>query len=377
MVKSNKYIFLLIVIAFINTACGQVTPEAATSTPTVLIITATLPPTQTLLPSLTPEPATATPPVQPVEGTTTSQLNVRAQPSTAADSLGQVSIFSKVQIVGKDAGGSWWMIQYPSAPNGVGWITAQYVQTEGVPDVPVVAGQTDNGTTGNIGTGTVISQVNVRGGPGTGFDALGTLNENDVVILTGKSSDGFWLQFEFSTGPNGRAWISAAFIQGEGIETLPVVTEAGQVIGTGTAPPIQPSITPTLLAAAQDGDSAGAPAVSVTFGPSELQSFNYSSDVSSPEGDAEDWVQFSVDAKTGQESTVSVMLDCSGNTTLAVELWQGERSLQRFDGISCGERVQLLLSLFGGPPYSLRLLPGGGTNALNYVSYTVIVQTAR
>jgi len=376
-VKSNKYIILFIIIAFINTACGQVTVETATSTPTVRIITATLPPTQTSLPSLTPEPATATLPVQPVEGTTTTQLNVRAQPSTAADSLGQLSIFSKVQIVGKDAGGSWWMIQYPSAPYGVGWVTAQFVQTEEVPDVPVVAGQMDNGAAGNIGTGTVISQVNVRGGPGTDFDALGTLNENDVVILTGKTSDGVWLQFEYSAGPNGHAWISAAFVQGEGLETLPVVNESGLVVGTGTAPPIQPSITPTLLAAQQDGDSAQSPAVAAAFGPSELQSFNYSSDVSSPEGDAEDWVQFSVDAKTGQESTVSVMLDCSGNTTLAVELWQNERSLQRWDKISCGERVQLVLSLFGGPPYSLRLLPGGDANALNYVSYTVIVQTAR
>ena len=378
--KSYRIVYsLLIFVALISTACGQVTVEEATSTPTqtVLIITATLPPTLTPFPSPTPEPATPTLPVQPVEGTTTTQLNVRAQPSTAAESLGQLSIFSKVQIVGKDAGESWWMIQYPSGPNRVGWISMQYVQTESTPNVPVVAVGSDNGTSGNIGTGTVISQVNVRAGPGTDSEAIGTLNEKDVVILTGKTPDGIWLQFEFSGGPNGRGWISAAFIQGEGIQTLPIITETGQVVGTGTAPPIQPSITPTLLPAQQDGDSAQSPAVTVSFGPAQMQSFNYSSDVSSPEGDAEDWVQFIVDAKTGQASTVSVMLDCSGNTTLAVELWQNERSLQHWDGISCGERVQLILSLFGGPPYSLRFFPGGGTNALNYVSYTVIVQTAR
>jgi uncharacterized protein YraI len=379
-VKPDKFIYiLLIIVALTSTACGGVTVEEVTSTPTqsVLIITATLPPTLTPFPSLTPEPATATLPVQPVEGTTTTQLNVRAQPSTAAESLGQLSIFSKVQIVGKDAGGSWWMIQYPSAPNGVGWISMQYVQTEGDPDVPVVGVGSDNGAAENIGTGTVISQVNVRAGPGTDTEAIGTLNENDVVILTGKTPNGVWLQFEFSGGPNNRGWISAAFVQAEGVETLPIITEGGQIVGTGTAPAIQPSITPTLLPAAQDGDSASSPAVAVAFGPSEIQSFNYSSDVSYPEGDAEDWVQFSVDAKTGQASTVSVLLDCSGNTALALELWQNERSLQRWDGITCGERRQLILSLFGGAPYSLRLLPGTGTNPLNYVSYTVIVQTAR
>ncbi len=378
--KPEKIIYILLLfVALISTACGQVTVGESTFTPTqkVLIITATLPPTITPFPSLTPEPATATLPVQPVEGTTTTQLNVRAQPSTAAETLGQLPIFSKVQIVGKDAGESWWMIQYQSAQSGVGWISMQYVQTEGTPDVPVVAAGSDIGAGGNIGTGMVISQVNVRAGPGTDFEAIGTLNEKDVVILTGKTPNGVWLQFEFPGGPNGRGWISAAFVQGEGIETLPIITETGQVVGTGTAPPIQPSITPTLLPAAQDGDSAQSPAVVVAFGPSEMQSFNYNSDVSSPEGDAEDWVQFSVDAKTGQASTVSVMIDCSGNTVLAVELWQKERSLQRWDGISCGERSQLILTLFGGPPYSLRFLPGGGTNALNYVSYTVIVQTAR
>ncbi|GAB4427296.1 MAG: hypothetical protein Kow002_16380 [Anaerolineales bacterium] len=361
-----------------GTACNTDVTVPGTPTPTdVLIITATLPPTQTPPPSLTPEPATATPEIPPVEGTTTSQLNVRAQPSTAAESLGLLPIFSKVQIIGKDAAKSWWMIQYPSGPNGVGWVTAQYVQVESEPDVPVTTGQAEKNSAHNIGTGTIVSQVNVRSGPGTDSETIGTLNQNDVVLLTGKTSDSAWLQFEFPNGPDERGWISSAFVQADGVESLPIITEAGQIVGTGTAPPVQASITPTLLAAPNDGDSAQSPAITIQFGPSEVQSFNYSSDVSSPDGDAEDWLQFSVDAKTGQASTVSVILECSGNTPLAVELWQNGRSLQRWDSISCGRRSQLILSLFGGPPYSLRLLPGAGTNALNYVRYTVIVQTAR
>ena len=367
----------MIATALLNTGCGQVTVETETPTPTIHIITATLPPTQTPPPSPTLEPATATSPVNPFDGTTTTQLNVRAQPSTAAESVGQLPIFSKVQIVGKDSGESWWMILYPSAPNGVGWITAQYVQTESKPDVPVIAGQPGTGASGNVGTGTVVSQVNVRSGPGTDFDTIGTLNENDVVLLTGKTPNGVWVQFEFPGGPDGRGWISAAFLQAEGIESLPIITEAGQVVGTGTALPIQPTITPTLLAAPQDGDSAQSPAVTIAFGPSDAQSFNYSSDVSSPDGDADDWVQFSVNAKTGEASTVSVVLDCSGNVPLAVELWQNGRSLQGWNQVACGQRGQLILSLFGGPPYSLRFLPGQGTNALNYVRYTVIVQASK
>jgi uncharacterized protein YgiM (DUF1202 family) len=81
-------------------------------------------------------------PVAPVEGQTTSQLNVRSAPSAESDLLGSLQIFTKVQIVGKDPAGAWWMIVYPESPTETGWVTAQFVQvTTNTENVPVFRDQ--------------------------------------------------------------------------------------------------------------------------------------------------------------------------------------------------------------------------------------------
>jgi hypothetical protein len=79
----------LAIFALLGTACSAGATPAETPTPTLLIITATLPPTETPRPSATPEPPTPTVPVNPVEGQATSQLNVRGAPSVDGDLLGR------------------------------------------------------------------------------------------------------------------------------------------------------------------------------------------------------------------------------------------------------------------------------------------------
>ena len=83
-------------------------------TPTASIITSTLPPTLHSSPSQTPLPPLSSPTIAPVEGTTSTQVNVRAEPTTASDVLGIIPPNTKVQIVGKDPGENWWQINYPA-----------------------------------------------------------------------------------------------------------------------------------------------------------------------------------------------------------------------------------------------------------------------
>ncbi|MBN1450103.1 MAG: SH3 domain-containing protein [Anaerolineales bacterium] len=291
-----------------NTACSpEVTvPDTATPSP-VVIITATLPPTQTPRPSPTLEPPTATPVVVPAEGQTISQLNVRGAPSADSDLLGTVEISSKVQIVGKDPTSGWWLIVYPQSPTGTGWVTAQFVQATDTQNVPV------------IGAGSQAAGNN----PATG---------------------------------------------------VPPAAEAGPTVGAGGAAIPSPASDLTLATAYPDGDSAQTPAVSITLSKASLSSFNYSSDISIPEGDAEDWVQFKLDGQTGTQTIVSVILDCSGSSMLNVELIQNNTRLQGWDNIVCGHRSQLQLYLYAGSPYSLRLSPAQGNYTISYVAYTVIVQ---
>ena len=295
--------FLLFMsILLLSTACSAEVSAPDTPTATeVIIITATLPPTQTPPPSPTLEPATATVPVAPAEGQTISQLNVRSAPSADGDLLGSVEIFAKVQIVGKDPTSGWWMIAYPGSPTGTGWITAQFVQVSDSSGVPVIGGKP------------------------------------------------------------------------QATENVPIGA-AGTTVEAGGAETPSPPAAQNLATAYSDGDSYQSPAVSITLSTASVKSFNYSSDISSPEGDAEDWIQFLLGGQSGQQSMVSVVLDCSGSSPVNIGLIQNNVLLQGWDNVPCGQTNQLQLSLFAGAPYTLHLSPAQGSSTLNYVAYTVIVQ---
>lgn len=297
--KPVLYVITMLVI--VAAGCGPNLTGQNAATATLYLITATLPPTLTPHPTEIPRPPTLVPTITPVAGTTTTQVNVRTQPSASSENLGTLGIFTKVQIIGKDPSGSWYQIIYAEGAEGKGWVTATYVQVEDGDEIPVVGAAADSGS-----------------------------------------------------GSGG--------------------SEASPTVETGAPTSFLPTLAPTLIAAPADGDSSQSPAVSVRFSPSTAQSFNYTSDVSAPEGDEEDWVQFTTYGRVGEATMVSVMIDCTGNSTLNVELWQNGVQLQAWEEVTCDQRSRLLLSLFAGSPYNLRLLAGSRNSGLNYVRYTLIVQ---
>ena len=77
--------------------------------------------------------ATASTPLSDVEGITTTQINVRTQPSTASTALGMLNIFTKVRIISKDASSSWYQIEYADS---FGWVSAEYVQVNASAEIP-------------------------------------------------------------------------------------------------------------------------------------------------------------------------------------------------------------------------------------------------
>ncbi|MDO9348331.1 MAG: hypothetical protein Q7T47_03525, partial [Anaerolineales bacterium] len=140
-----------------------------------------------------------------------------------------------------------------------------------------------------------------------------------------------------------------------------------------TSIPVSPS--PTLGPASADGDSSAAPAVQVAFSPSGLRQFSYSSDLSSPQGDAEDWVEFTPYASlAGSPARILLSLACNGNGKLTVELWRNGAPLKDWSGLVCGDRDELL-DLAAGQAYQFRLRADSG-EGLRYVHYTLIVRNA-
>jgi uncharacterized protein YraI len=286
---------------------------------------------------------------------------VRAEPSTAGAVLGVIPANTRIEIVGKDPGESWWQINYPhpDAVDGKGWVTTQYVTVAGTPDVPVIGGGEDGSNSGNVAV--IQQQINVRSGPGTDFNSLGTLNPQDVVSLTGKDPNGAWLQIDFPAGPEGKGWINTAFVQAQGVENLPIIAESGAVVGTGTPTSVPSTPTPTLLPARQDHDSDDTPLVSVTFDPVNTQTFIYNGDVSAPSGDPEDWIQF-----TSFHGQIQIEVSCTGSDVL-IELIQDG---QAFEQAACG--TAQAISVTPNVPVQLHVSARSAVS-LNYLSYTVKV----
>ena len=305
---------------------------------------------------------------------TTTQVNVRAEPSSASAQLGMLAPFVKVQIMGRDSGGDWYQIQYEQGPAGRGWVTAQYINVQqGKDNIPIIGAPAGTGASPNAsGTpaigGRVIQQVNVRKGPGTEFDALGTLNAKDSVSLIGKDASGSWLQIQYAAAPEGKGWIAATYVQADSMNNLPIVGESGAVLGTGTAISTVPIITPTPAAARLDNDSAEAPAANVTFSPTGTRTLIYSSDVSAPQGDSQDWIEF-----TSYGAGMLISLSCNGNGRIKIELEEGKGTiLQNWGGIACGETKSL--NLHPGQAYLVLISIVPSNNSMEYVDYTLRIE---
>jgi len=239
--------------------------------------------------------------------------------------------------------------------------------------------------------GKATQTLNVRSGPGTDYEVLGMIQPDTVLVLTGKNETATWLQVEYAAGAGGRGWVTAAYVQTLHGDTasLPVLNASGAPVTAGasapTSVPVSPpqfggTPTPTLGPASADKDSSAAPAIQVTFSPAGTppnyggtRQFSYTSEVSSPQGDAEDWVMFTPYASlAGSPAEVLFSLVCDGNGKLEVELWQNGAPLAEWGGLACGDQ-DIPLDLAAGMPYQLRLRAATGAG-LQYVHYTLTVR---
>ena len=335
----------------------------STATAAPIIITATLPFTLTPRPSETPLPPPPQPTIVPVQGSTTTQLNVRVEPSTTSEVLGIIPAQAKVQIVGKDLGENWWQIIYEAGAEGKGWITAQYVETGTKPEVPIIGGAGENPNAEN--SGIIIQQLNIRSGPATNFNSLGILNVNDVVTITGKNQNGTWLQIEFTDGPEGKGWINAGFVKVDNTDALPIISNLGDVVGTGTPvdTPLPP--TPTLVSAGMDFDSAENPLKTVLLEGASTHTVLYNGDVSAPDGDTEDWI-----ALTTYGNTVFISMQCRGSNELQIDIAGTATQLMCNDmlkAIPVQENTELLIHIQAIPAQS---------GKLQYTNYTLTIKAS-
>lgn len=274
---------------------------------------------------------------------------------------------TKIQIIGKDPSGYWAQIIFSQSPTGNGWLTLQYINVKNFNAIPVIsiaAGLEPEHR------GVIIQQVNVRSGPGTTFNALGLLNPKDVVALTGKDSSGIWLQIQFTSSCDRKGWVIASFVQASGVDTLPIIAQTGELISIGTPTGIRPTVTAVIITAPLDNDSANTPAVNIVFSPSGSCSLIYTSDVSTPKGDAEDWIPF-----TPYTNEIVASLTCHGNGKLNIEVWQNGSVLQNWSQLFCGNTGQI--NVLSGQSYLIYFFVVPDGNNLEDVHYMISIETGQ
>lgn len=169
-------------------------------------------------------------------------------------------------------------------------------------------------------TAIVTTQINVRSGPSATYDSLGLLNPNDLVVITGKDPGGKWIQIEFANAPAGRGWAAAEFLQISNIDSLPVIGETTQA-ETATATPESNAISPSAV---EDGDSMQAPLAGVFLSSTGSRALQVEGDISAPDGDTQDWIQFSTNSKI-----VILELTCSSGS-MQVKLWNSNTVVDTF-----------------------------------------------
>ena len=195
-------------------------------------------------------------------GTLTQPANVRAGPSVGFATIGVLNPGQKVTFSGRLDGNNWVQINYPSGPDGHGWILSQLVQPNdgfsGLPlfnllgtpvtptpqggaptDVPAAVTAQDTQPAADAATptpppspltaqGTVSNQINVRSGPASSYQSYGLLNPKQAVIVTGVTLNHLWYQIQYTSSPNGTGWVSTQYVQVQGdMSKVPFYTNEG------------------------------------------------------------------------------------------------------------------------------------------------------
>ncbi|MEM7034901.1 MAG: SH3 domain-containing protein [Chloroflexota bacterium] len=102
---------------------------------------------------------------------------------------------------------------------------AEIIAIELVPGIPSIVADTD---------------LNVRTGPGLGFQRLGILPPGTTVEVIGAVADGSWWQIRYPESATNSGWVADGFGTGQFLDEVPIVTEL---------PPASPVLTATPIVA--------------------------------------------------------------------------------------------------------------------------------
>ncbi|MCL4249966.1 MAG: SH3 domain-containing protein [Anaerolineae bacterium] len=166
---------------------------------------------------------TTNPPSGAVGVVTAFFLNVRSGPAVTYPSFARLSQNDAVNLVGRNADGSW--VQLALRDGRQGWVNAGWMRLSvAVTSLPITDGSSSGSPLppppGPNATVTAF-YLNVRYGPSSTYGAFTRLARDQVVSLVGRNASGTWVQIQIPAGASG--WVNANYlIPSVAISTLPV-----------------------------------------------------------------------------------------------------------------------------------------------------------
>lgn len=180
-----------------------------------------------------PEAGTApapSPGAGPTAVVATGALNVRHGPGVGYGVATVVYRGQSLAVLGRDNAANWLRVRVPAVTEG--WVGAYLVNLNvPVSTLPVI-GSAPSAPTGVVTRGA----LNVRAGPGMGYQVIANMYQRQAVTLLGRTYDAGWVKVRLPGGTEG--WIATHLLTlNVGASTLPVLAgappAAGAVVTTG------------------------------------------------------------------------------------------------------------------------------------------------
>lgn len=219
----------------------------------------------------TPLPPTDPPLEEKKFGVLLQPGNVRVGPSIGFLSIGILPTGQKVTFKGRIQDNYWVLIDYPSGPEGKGWVLSSLIQANdgygGLPYFDILgtpATQVSNVSVTEAAPGTVsptgaavtgpentpqpaqsspaapsgfsvqalvTNQINVRSGPAQAYSSYGVINPNEQVFVTGITLNSLWYRIQYQDGSDGIGWVSTKYVKLTGAYSqIPIYNDLGTQI---------------------------------------------------------------------------------------------------------------------------------------------------
>lgn len=151
-----------------------------------------------------------------------TNVNVRTGPGTGYAAYGVLLEGDLAEVTGVSPDNLWWVVNYPAAALGWGWVSAEFVATSNTDDVSVIQPPPvpptlvfTNPPKDPIPQARIVDSIYLRSGPGEMFPVYGVLPAYETATVIGRTHAGDWWQIRVNSNlvPTQHGWVPAPYVR--------------------------------------------------------------------------------------------------------------------------------------------------------------------